>query len=311
MHIQFDMSRVSASIRQRGIALISVLWVSVLLALLAGQVTRLSRGDLHLAYNLHQGTRAELAADSALWTAMYAMLNGNADAWRIDGTVYHWRLGDAEVRVQATDELGRVNLNRSGAPLLASLFRAAGVEPERAANLAEAVVMFRENKAGPGDGGASGGSSGRVRRPFEMVEQLLVLPGMSPGLFDRIANDVTIYGREGWPAAESASPLVLAAMEDRVLEADPGEGGQAALAPPVADAENLPEAPEIFLEPAAQGPTYADFFRIHAEALTTEGVHFSREAVVSFGTRSSLPWDFLLWTRGDRLLFPTAPGPGS
>ena len=68
--------------RQRGLALIVVLWAAILLALLAGGVARLSRSDLNLARNLVESTKAELAADSALWTAVHMIVNGGPDAWR-------------------------------------------------------------------------------------------------------------------------------------------------------------------------------------------------------------------------------------
>ncbi len=73
--------------RQRGLALIVVLWAAVLLALIAGGVARLSRADLNLARNLVEATKAELAADSALWTAVHAIVSGGPDAWPPDGTV--------------------------------------------------------------------------------------------------------------------------------------------------------------------------------------------------------------------------------
>ena len=86
----------SSLARQRGLALIVVLWAAILLALLAGSVSRLSRSDLNLARNLVESTKAELAADSALWTTVGMIVNGGPKAWPPDGTVYAWRFGEAE-----------------------------------------------------------------------------------------------------------------------------------------------------------------------------------------------------------------------
>ena len=99
------MSNPFSPARQRGLALIVVLWVAVLLALIAGGVAKLSRGDLNLTRNLVESTRAELAADSALWTAVYVIVNDGPAAWPPDGAVYAWRFDGAEVRVPEADVL--------------------------------------------------------------------------------------------------------------------------------------------------------------------------------------------------------------
>ena len=144
--------------RQRGLALVVVLWAAVLLALIAAGVARLSRADLNLARNLVEATKAELAADSALWTAVHAIVNGGPEAWLTDGTVYAWRFGEAEVRVRVTDELGRIDINAASPELLAALFVAAGPEPEEATALADPAVAVRR----PGIADSASLSTGRA-----------------------------------------------------------------------------------------------------------------------------------------------------
>ena len=291
--------------------MISVLWVSVVLALLAVQVTRLSRGDLDLAYSLHQRTRAELAADGALWTAVYVILNEGPQAWRIDGTVYAWHLGGAEVRVRVTDELSRIDLNAAHPLLLASLFRAAGVEPEKATALSEAAAPLEEQTevAPTGHGRVIRGRS-MSGEPFAATEQLYRLPEMSPELFERVAPALTVYTGKPWPKGEALSPLVLAATEGDVLEGDLAEALNDRLPPRADDMQSLEESPTILRAPATRhDPVSWDLLRIEAEAVTPDGFHFSREAVIEFGTRNRAPWEFHHWRRGKRVLFPAPPEP--
>ncbi|MDX1483405.1 MAG: type II secretion system protein GspK, partial [Alphaproteobacteria bacterium] len=119
--------------RQRGIALVAVLWALVLLAVIAATVSRESRTQSRLARNFVDGAQAEALADGGVHRAIDGLSRPvAAGGWRVDGTVYGWRRPDGEVRIRIEDEGGKVDLNRAGAALLRDLFLAAGAEPARA-----------------------------------------------------------------------------------------------------------------------------------------------------------------------------------
>ncbi len=286
--------------RQRGLALIVVLWAAILLALLAGSVARLSRSDLNLARNLVESTKAELAADSALWTAVYTIVNGGPEAWRTDGTVYRWRFGEAEVRVRVTDELGRIDINAASPELLAALFVAAGTEPEEATELADAVVEFR-------DQGIEDPDIFRTERlpedqvaAFALTDGLAQVPGMPPELQNRIADAITVYTGQARPRRGVTSPLVLAATEGRALP-EPGDEPDT---PATVETEDLRDSPAILGEPAEPTRGSSGLIHIEAEALSAGGSHFAREAVIALERRGALPYRLRLWRRGPRVLFP-------
>ncbi len=298
------MPRLPMPVRQRGIALVVVLWAAIILALLAGGVLRLSRGDLNLTRNLIESTHAELAADSALWTAVYTIVNGEADAWRSDGTVYAWRFGDAEVRVRVTDELGRIDINVAAPELLAGLFAAAGAEPEEANSLADAVVAYRDEKVERISGSDVDPRSGALGVGFAVVDELEQVPGMPPQLYRQIAPAITVYTGQPRPRAEVASPLVVAATEGRVIaDADGGSGG-GAISVEVESAEPLGDSPEAMGEPGEVQARVSGLLRIEAEALSAGGSYFAREAVVALSGRGLPPYRLRLWRRGARTLFP-------
>lgn len=70
--------------RDRGFALLIVLWAVVLLALLATRLMAAGRTELQLSANLRGAAEAEAAADGAVQEAMFHLLNPS-DAWRADG----------------------------------------------------------------------------------------------------------------------------------------------------------------------------------------------------------------------------------
>jgi len=287
--------------RQRGLALVVVLWTAILLALIAGAVTRLSRADLNLARNLAEGTQAELAADSALWTALYRIVNEGAQAWPPDGTVYAWRFGEAEVRVRVTDELGRIDINAAPAELLAALFVAAGTEPEEANLLAEAVVEYRDLRIEIAERSAEAEGAAPVV-PFALIDALEQVPGMTAELQRRIADSITVYTGEARPRSNAMSPLVLAATEERVLG---GADDQAAN--PVADETPvLGDSPVRLGAPEEPTRVISGLLHIEAEAVSAGGAHFAREAVVALERRRELSYSLRLWRRGIRVLFPVS-----
>ncbi|MFQ5567893.1 MAG: general secretion pathway protein GspK [Paracoccaceae bacterium] len=288
--------------RQRGLALIVVLWAAILLALIAGGVARLSRSDLNLARNLVESTRAELAADSALWTAVQMIVDGGPQAWPPDGTVYAWRFAGAEVRVRVTDELGRIDINAASPELLAALFVAAGAEPEEATELAEAVVAFRSQGAEEPEILRTGQPLGDPVAAFALTDGLAQVPGMPPALQNRIAEAITVYTGQARPRSGVTSPLVLAAIEGGVLaEAEPGDEADI---PATGETPELGDRPAVLREADEPMRAFSGLLRIEAEAISAGGSHFAREAVIALERRRELSYHLRLWRRGARVLFP-------
>lgn len=298
---------------QRGLALVMVLWAAIILALIAGGVARMARSDLDLARNLAEGAQAELAADSALWLAMQTLAAGEENAWRADGSVYGWRFAGATVRVSVTDEMGRVDLNAASAELLAAVFTLAGAEAADAVELADAIVAHREARARvleaelsvPDDDPFGEEEGVRVFRraivPIRMIEEVARLPGMSPGLWARVAPELTVYTGVARPVHAAASPLVRAALDgESVIAAGDGAGPASG---GIADGDT----PSIIADPAAPTGQVSGLMRVQAEALSAGGAHFARDAVVGVYDRLGVSYQVRLWQRGERRLFPIAP----
>jgi general secretion pathway protein K len=113
---------------------------------------------------------------------------------RPDGTVYAWRFANRIVHYSIQGELGKVNLNQAPQALLVSLFGLAGVDPTRAQSLAGAVADFRDednlkrlNGAEGTDYRTAGLAWGPKNAPFETVEELQQVLGMTPPMYARLA----------------------------------------------------------------------------------------------------------------------------
>ncbi len=256
--------------------------------------------DLNLARNLVEATKAELAADSALWTAVYTIVNDGPAAWPPDGTVYAWRFAGSEVRVRITDELGRIDINAASPELLAALFVAAGTAPEEATVLADAVVEFRNRGVEDPDSLGTDGVFGNPSTAFALTDGLAQVPGMPPELQNRIAEAITVYTGQPQPRRGVTSPLVLAAIEGGTLAEPVDEPADEA------DEETpaLGDSPSVLREAAAEpARRFSGLIHIEAEALSAGGAYFAREAVIALNRRQALPYRLRLWRRGTRVLF--------
>ncbi len=294
--------------RQKGFALVIVLWTSVLLAVMAGSLLQTSRSDVYLAQSLLDSTRAELLADGAFAAATFALLNSQGSgAWRADGTVYAWREGTAEIRVRASEEAGRIDLNAAPTELLRAFFLALGSAPGEAAALSDAIADFRDPDSDRQPQGLEDRDYPEDRYPlgakdaaFEITEELMRIPLVTGALYDKAAPYLTTLSGRARPDPKSAAPLVRAVLENRQLAAD---SGTAAALPPFGGQELGAEA-QVLREGNGQEGSARGLYRIEAEAHLPGGALFAREAVILFTGVSEQPYRRLLWHRGKARLFP-------
>ncbi len=206
--------------RQRGVALLLVLWACTLLAILLGGYAALARTEaLQARYQFAQ-TQAHYAAEAGIMRGFYALQDPRPGLrWIGDGRVYSFRYGDATVKVSAFDESGKVDLNAASPQVLQGLFQAAGLAPEQAAALTANVVDWRGLPGQPGDVAArraayraAGRDYGPRSGPFASIEELQMVLGMTPVLYRRVAPVVTIWSGNATPDPNTAPPLALAAI---------------------------------------------------------------------------------------------------
>ena len=192
--------------RQRGVALITVLWVLVVLALIAGNFARTARTETVLTRNLLENASAEALADAGVRLAVLGVSHPDTAArWIADGRPYEGRYGEAALRVSVIDESGKVDLNRAKPELLTGLFRSVGLDSKSADALVDAVIDYRDpddlrrvNGAEDRDYEAAGLPYGAKDRPFESLSELRQVLGITPELFRMLKPSLTVWsGRPG------------------------------------------------------------------------------------------------------------------
>ena len=310
--------------REKGLALIAVLWGLVLLSVIALSVTTTSRTETRIAFNLAENAKARALAEAGVHRALMGLLKTAAEAtgaesaavpgrrpgfgrpppeaaeggasepeWRADGTVYPWLLPGGEVRISLHDEGGKIDLNRAPDGLLQGLFVAVGLDPGESAALVDAIADFRDpddlrrlNGAEDDDYRAAGHVYGAKDRPFEATEELGQVLGMTPALYAQVAPVLTVYSRRRRVRQATAPPLVLEALlgPAAALEREEAEAGA--------------ESGGTIGAGASAALTRSTLLTIRSEAHTETGSVFVREAVVLLSGGARRPFRILAWKQG-------------
>ncbi len=299
--------------RQRGIALVLTLWLTVLLTVIAGGFAYAMRSETLAARNAVSLAQARAAADGAVERAAYEMMRPRlAEAWASDGRLRTWSDGEARITATLVDESSKIDLNAAPDTLLRGLLvNVAGVEDSAAVRIVDAIADWRDpddlrrpNGAEEADYRAASSKFLPANGPFETVGELNRVLGMTPAIFARIGDALTVHSRQPGANPSTATRDVLLAFPnatpdvvDRFLEQRRAARDAGLPIPPFPPAQALT---------AASIPVW----RVRAQARLPDGVTFVREAVVRPSTDPRRPIVALAWLEG-KPFPPPPPDPSS
>jgi general secretion pathway protein K len=169
---------------ERGSALIAVMWLSLALSAIAFSLATTVRGETERTSTAIDGIRSYYLATGAIERAILYVQWGN-QFYTPASPVLRMPFPTGEVEVEIIPESAKYNLNQASLVDLARLLTALGAAPERAAEIAAAIVDWRSPGAGMADPYyLSLTPSFRPRHAsFEEIEELLVVKGMTPDLY--------------------------------------------------------------------------------------------------------------------------------
>ena len=209
---------------RRGSVLVYVVWAVILLSLFATSVSSRALFALNLAERLAGQRQASYIAQAAIPAAgvvlaqdLSPMVDGANELWAHDPHRFHdYPMGGGTLRVTPepigedggarrygmADEDQRVNLNTAPAEVLERLLEdVGGLRPREAAEAAASIEDWRD----PDDDQRPSGAENFYYRslrdgyqckdgPLENAEELLLVKGVSPEVYARVAPLVTVYG---------------------------------------------------------------------------------------------------------------------
>ena len=269
--------------RSGGFALLIVLWTLVLIAFIVARMTASGRTEIRIAENLRADAAAEAADDGAIYSAIFNQLDPNPDErWPLNGRPRELTIGSSRVMVQLEDEAGRINPSTASPALLEALLRTTGSDAESARRLATAIGEWvgsaavtpgaQPQNAVPVAYRAAGLDYGPPGEPFETLDELGRVLGMTPAVLAAIRPHLTLFG-PAQPNAQTADPVVAAAL---------------------AATQQGPQA----LVPGNQPPPDMLLVRITATAFGPSNARVSKSAIVRVGTMLLGGYVVLAWGAG-------------
>ncbi len=226
--------------RESGGALLAVLWLSAALAAIALSLATSVRGETERTATAVDSVRTHYLAAGAIERALLYMEWGPSRrkpdgtpeyfAWGMPYLAFEFPTGQAEVRIMP--EAAKINVNSAPPEELFRLLIAVGTDPERAREIAMAIIDWRS----PAPGNAptafdqyylSLPSSFPARHAsLEEIEELLLVRGMTPELFygsyerddegrlvprGGLRDCLTVYGAGAFDV-NTVEPAVMAAI---------------------------------------------------------------------------------------------------
>jgi general secretion pathway protein K len=233
------MTTVNHCRKERGSALLAVLWLSAALAVIGFTVSSTVRGETDRTSTVMDGLRSYYLAvagvERCALEVLWSVNNPQAHILPANAAVVNYSFETGDVRVEILPETGKLDVNHAPVEQLIRLGAALGIDAGRAEEIAEAIKDWRQ----PGSEGNSldlfySSQPSSFRAPhasFREIEELLQVKGVTPDIFygtyvpaaegatgpglmwhGGLADCLTVYGSGQWVDANSAPPAVLAAV---------------------------------------------------------------------------------------------------
>ena len=288
---------------ESGIALVLALWLTVLLTVLASGFAFSMRSEALATRNAVSLARARALADGAVERTAFELSRPRlANAWTTDGQPHRWTDADASIVVTAVDEAARIDINSAPDAFLKNLLIAiGGADEATAAALVDAIADWRDpddlkrpNGAEAPEYHAANLKYVPSNAPFETIEELARVLGMTQPLFQRIVPLITVYSHQPGINPSTAERSVLLALPNATPELVDAYIAQRAQAL----ASHLPVPPFPPAQAYISGPI--PVWRVRAEATLPDGVTFVREAVLRPSPDATRPLITLAWLEPSR-----------
>ncbi|MCQ8105037.1 general secretion pathway protein GspK [Methylomonas sp. SURF-2] len=227
--------------RQRGLALVIVIWILTLLTLMAGSFAIGMRRESSISHAITANASASAMAESGIRLAEFNLLSDDPEQrWRGNGAIYQVIRPDSRMRIRIFSEAGKVDINTSNDAQLEAVLKSVLPDDWQRQHLLNAILDWRDADDDTRTQGAekrqyklAGLSYGPGNGPFQSLEELQLVLGMNEAIFEAIRPYITVYSSAAEVDPRQATPELLgilaADLKDRNVQdmALNGMGGSA------------------------------------------------------------------------------------
>ena len=195
--------------KQRGTALVAVLWVAILLSTLLAGALAVVRVEARSAQGRGESLKARAAAQSGLELAAQLLATGAVTSHSELSRFNDVSINGYALRFEASAEAQKLDINLASEQTFSALFAFAGLEPDAANDLAARVADWRDpddlsrpNGAERRDYASAGSGKTIGNRPFHHVGELSAVLDFPEALAACLAPALTVFGVKGVPDRE-------------------------------------------------------------------------------------------------------------
>ena len=274
-------------LRQRGMALIIVLWLIVLLGVIAAGHASNVHSATRLAMQHIESAKARTLAEAGIQRAIVSLLLRNSGpTWPVNGTPRRLVIDEREVMVAVRDATGLVDLNAADAGLLAALISTTGDDPSQQEKLVDAILDWRDSDnlthlhGAEDDAYRAAGLAWTARdAAFSSVDELRYVFGMTAERVAAVMPYVTVYSGRGALNLEYAPPFLISVLTGQTPDINENNDGL------------TPQKRQPRVASTARNGTY----HIYASATGNGKVTASVEAVVRIAPTAEQAYSVLYW----------------
>ena len=285
--------------KEKGLALIVVLWVITLLIIMASSFSLTIQRESVVISGIREKAEASAIAEAGIYYAIIKLFHPDQEQkWEAFDSLYEIDYEGKRVRINIADESGKIAINHVQKGPLLEFFSAMGLEEERAETLSDAILDWRDSNDAHRIKGAEqqqyddAGLSYKPRNAaFSNVEELQMVLGMTPEIYRKIEHMISIYTKTPKINPTTASREVLLTLPD--VEREMVDEYIKQRAENERNEEGVTK-PEWYQGNASK----SNIFMIVAEARVDKNITQQIMAIIKKGrAKNGLPFEILKWSK--------------
>ena len=206
--------------RQTGVALVLVLWMLTLLTLMAGSYGYAMRNEARLTAHIIAASEARALAESGIWLAVADLQNPqDKRRWQTYGRAETLPINGHTLTLKIQDEVGKIDINTAPAELLHEVLQQTELKGDAVITLLHTILDWRDPDHHRHNLGAEdpeyrrhGLNYGSKDGPFNTLEELRLLLGMTESIYRKIHPLLTVHSRATGINPRAADKPVLLAL---------------------------------------------------------------------------------------------------
>ncbi len=187
--------------KQRGVALVLVLWILSILMLMAGSFGLTMRRESAGVSGIRAHAEAQAEAQAGIALAQAMLLHDDENKrWRVDGSVYEIHYSHSNMRIQIQSQAGKIDLNSAPVSLLHHVLQYAPLDKQAQLNLENAILDWRDADDDTRPFGAEKEAYHSAKlhyaprnKPFRSMEELQMVRGMNSEILNWMQPLFTVY----------------------------------------------------------------------------------------------------------------------